>query len=178
MTTTLQGPSQPTPGIQTPVFRAAGTGPATWAMGSLFEGLVSGPETDDQMGAALVTQPPGVATPLHVHSREAEAFYLLEGSMTYRAGQDIFRLSVGDFIYLPRGVPHAFRVTGAAPVRYLALTVPGTLLGLYDEVGMPASERRIPGEDGLPMAEEVARWNTIGPAYGLKVVGPPLPEGS
>jgi len=178
MTSTLPGPSQPAPGIQAPVYRAAGTGPATWAMGSLFEGLVSGPETADQMGAALVTQPPGVATPLHVHSREAEAFYLLEGSMTYRAGEDTFHLVDGDFIYLPRGVPHAFRVTGAAPVRYLALTVPGTLLGLYDEVGMPASERRIPGKDGLPMAEEIARWNAIGPAYGLKVVGPPLPEGS
>ena len=98
--------------------------------------------------------------------------------MTYRAGEDTFHLVDGDFIYLPRGVPHAFRVTGAAPVRYLALTVPGTLLGLYDEVGMPASERRIPGKDGLPMAEEIARWNAIGPAYGLKVVGPPLPEGS
>ncbi len=177
MTTTSRDHSQPTPGVQAPLFRAAGTGPATWAMGSLFERLVSGPETADQVGASLVTQPPGVATPLHVHSCEAEAFFLLEGSMTYRAGEGLFHLVDGDFIYLPRGVPHAFRVTGTTPVRYLALTVPGRLLGLYDEVGMPASERRIPGDDGLPMAEEIARWNTIGPAYGLKVTGPPLPEG-
>jgi quercetin dioxygenase-like cupin family protein len=178
MTTTSHDSGQPTAAIGAPVFRAAGTGPATWAMGSLFERLVSGPETADQLGAALVTQPPGIATPLHVHSHEAEAFYLLEGSMTYRAGEEMFHLVDGDFLYLPRGVPHAFRVTGTTPVRYLALTVPGRLLGLYDEVGMPASERRLPGDDGPPMAEEIARWNSVGPAYGLTVVGPPLREGN
>jgi hypothetical protein len=35
---------------------------------------------------------------------------------------------------------------------------------------------RLPGEDGLPMAEEIGRWNEVGPRYGLEVVGPPLPE--
>ena len=67
-------------------------------------------------------------------------------------------------------------MTGSVPVRYLALTVPGMLLALYDEVGVPAAEGRLPGADGLPMAEEIARWNAVGPAYGLSVVGPPIPE--
>ena len=62
------------------------------------------------------------------------------------------------------------------PARFLALTVPGGLLGLYDEVGVPATELRLPGDDGLPMAEEIARWNEVGPRYGLQVVGPPIPE--
>ncbi|HEY0869194.1 MAG TPA: cupin domain-containing protein, partial [Acidothermaceae bacterium] len=90
-----------------PVFRPANSGPATWAMGSLFERLVSGEESGDQLGASIVTQPPGIATPLHTHTHEAEAFYLLDGTMTYRAGEEIFHLGVGDFIYLPLGVPHA-----------------------------------------------------------------------
>jgi hypothetical protein len=59
------------------------------------------------------------------------------------------------FIYLLKGVPHGFRVTGTSPVRFLALTVPSGLMGLYDEVGMPATERRLPGLDGPPVAE---RW--------------------
>ena len=41
---------------------------------------------------------------------------------------------------------------------------------------MPERGRRLPGADGLPMAEEIARWNEVGPRYGLEVVGPPLPE--
>jgi quercetin dioxygenase-like cupin family protein len=158
------------------VFRAAATGRPTWAMGSLFESLLSASESADELGVSLVTQPPGIATPLHVHANESEAFYLLAGTMTYRAGDQVHRLSAGDFIYLPKGVPHAFRITGDAPARVLALTVPGGLLGLYDEVGIPAAERRLPGEDGLPMADEIKRWNEVGPRYGLTVVGPPLPE--
>jgi hypothetical protein len=54
--------------------------------------------------------------------------------LTYRAGEELHRLVAGSFIYLPPGVPHAFRVTGTAPVRFVALTAPGGLMGLYDEV--------------------------------------------
>ncbi|MEO8518137.1 MAG: cupin domain-containing protein [Dermatophilaceae bacterium] len=156
--------------------RPAGTGPTTWAMGSLFEHLLSSADSAGALGMALITQPPGTATPLHRHTNEAEAFFLLDGLMTYRAGEEIFHLSTGDFIWLPAGLPHAFRVTGSTPVRFLGLTAPGGLMALYDEVGIPATERRLPGVDGLPMGEEIARWNEVGPRYGLQVVGPPLPE--
>jgi uncharacterized cupin superfamily protein len=110
-----------------------------------------------------------------VHSKESEAFYVLDGTMTYQAGAELHRLVAGSFIYLPRGVPHAFRVTGNHPVRVLAMTVPGNLLALYDEVGMPARERRLPGNDGQSAEVEIPRWNEVGPRYGLQVVGPPLP---
>jgi mannose-6-phosphate isomerase-like protein (cupin superfamily) len=106
------------------VSRAAGTGPATWAMGMLFERLVGAEETAGLLGASVVTQPPGQASPLHVHTREAEAWFLLQGAMTYRAGEQLIRMTAGDFIYLPREVPHAFRTTGTVPVRFLALTRP------------------------------------------------------
>ncbi len=157
------------------VVRAPGEGPATWAMGSLFERLASGGDTGGTMDVSLVTQPPGIATPLHVHSREDEAFYILDGTMTYRAGDDVHHLSAGSFIYLPRGVPHAFRITGTTPVRFLGFIAPAGLMGLYDEVGMPARERRLPGNDGLSIEQEVPRWIETSPRYGLEVVGPPLP---
>jgi len=144
-------------------------------MGSLFEHLLGAEESGGRLGVALVTQPPGVATPLHRHTHEAEAFFLLEGTMTYRAGEEVFHLAHGDFIWLPQGLPHAFRVTGDLPVTMLALTEPGGLLGLYDEVGIPATERRLPGANGLAMEVEIPRWNEVGPRYGLQVLGPPLP---
>ncbi len=128
-----------------------------------------------RLGIAVVTQPPGIATPLHRHTHEAEAFYLLDGSLTYRAGEGTFELYAGCFIYLPQGLPHAFRVRGDG-VRYLALTEPGRLLHLYDEVGVPAQELRLPGDDGQPLEVEIPRWNEVGPRYGLEVIGPPIPE--
>src|SRR6476469_5829531 len=94
------------------VVHQAGTGPGTWAMDSLFEHLVSADQTDGRLGMSLVTQPPGVATPLHRHTREAEALFLLEGRITYRAGEDDFELEDGAFLFLPQAVPHAFRIRG------------------------------------------------------------------
>jgi mannose-6-phosphate isomerase-like protein (cupin superfamily) len=143
------------------VSRAAGTGPATWAMGMLFERLAGAEETAGLLGASVVTQPPGQASPLHVHTREAEAWFLLQGAMTYRAGEQLIRMTAGDFIYLPREVPHAFRTTGTVPVRFLALTLPGGLLGIYDETGIPATERRLP-DAGVSDAD-IARWLELAP---------------
>jgi mannose-6-phosphate isomerase-like protein (cupin superfamily) len=158
------------------VMTEPGSGRGTWAMGSLFEHLVEGDATDGALGVAMVTQPPGIATPLHRHTNEAEAFYLVEGRMSYRAGEETFELYDGCFIFLPTGLPHAFRIRGEAPARILALTAPAGLLGLYDEVGIPAAEHRLPGEDGLTPEVEIPRWVDVGPRYGLEVLGPPIPE--
>ena len=144
-------------------------------MQSLFEHLVSAEQSDGRLGMSLVTQPPGVATPLHRHTHEAEALFLLEGRITYRAGDDVFELEDGAFLFLPQALPHAFRIRGDRPARFLALTVPGGLMGLYDEVGVPATQMRLPGDDGRSFDAEVARWNEVGPRYGLEVVGPPIP---
>jgi quercetin dioxygenase-like cupin family protein len=157
------------------VIQSAGQGPATWALGSLFEHLAGAGQTGGQLGVAVVSQPPGAASPLHVHTREAEAFYLLAGTMTYRAGSRLARLAAGDFIYLPRGVPHAFRISGDIPARFLALTVPGGLMDLYDEVGQPAPEHRLPAPGEVDLTADVGRWLQFAPGYGLQIVGPPMP---
>jgi quercetin dioxygenase-like cupin family protein len=160
------------------VVNRAGEGPGTWAMGSLFEHLAAARDTDGSFGVSLITQPPGIATPLHRHTREAEAFFVLDGMIEYRAGDETYELTEGSFIHLPLGLPHAFRIRGDSPARILAITAPGGLLDLYDEVGVPAAALRVPAEgEGLPMAEEIARWNEVGPRYGLEVVGPPIPVG-
>ena len=158
------------------VMTEPGSGRGTWAMGSLFEHLVESEATEGTLGVAMVTQPPGIATPLHRHTREAEAFYLLEGQMSYRAGEDLFELYAGCFIYLPLGLPHAFRIRGETPARILALTAPAGLLGLYDEVGLPATAHRLPGPDGQSPEVEIPKWVEVSPRYGLEVVGPPIPE--
>lgn len=157
------------------LVRGPGEGQAIWAMGSLFERLAAGAETGGAYDLTLATQPPGIAPPLHVHQREAEAFYVLEGTMIYQAGDEVHELVVGSFIYLPQGVPHAFRITGTRPARFLSFNAPAGLMDLYDEVGMPATERRLPGTDGRSIEEEIPRWNEVGPRYGLQVVGPPIP---
>ncbi|GAA1475623.1 cupin domain-containing protein [Nocardioides aestuarii] len=158
------------------VMREPGTSRGTWAMQSLFEHLLESGEAEGALGVALVTQPPGIATPLHRHTREAESFFVLEGRIHYRAGEQDHHLYPGCFLHLPAGLPHAFRIRGDEPARFLALTTPGGLFDLYDEVGLPAAQLRLPGEDGLPPEVEIPRWSDVAPRYGLEVVGPPIPE--
>ena len=62
------------------VVRGPDQGQATWAMGSLFERLVSGRETRGAFDLTLATQPPGIAPPLHVHAHEAEGITVLVAS--------------------------------------------------------------------------------------------------
>lgn len=164
------------PAAPSVVVREPGTGRGTWAMASLFEHLLEPPAGTRGLGVALVTQPPGLATPVHRHDRESESFYLLGGRMTYRAGDEEYELYAGCFIHLPAGIPHGFRIRGDEPARFLAVVDPGHLLHLYDEVGIPAREHRLPGADGQSLEVEIPKWNSVSPRYGLTVVGPPIPE--
>ncbi len=81
--------------------------------------------------------------------------------------------SSGCFLYLPAGLPHAFRIRGDQPARFLALLQPGGLLHLYDEVGIPATELRLPGPDGQTLEAEIPKWLEVSPQSGLEIVGPP-----
>src|SRR3954469_23096562 len=53
---------------------------------------------------------PGSEPPMHVHAREDEWFYLLDGEVTFYAGDEVFRGEAGSVVSFPRGVPHTFEV--------------------------------------------------------------------
>ena len=142
-------------------------------MGSLMEVKLGEEETSGALAVLEVTQPPGIATPLHVHHHETEVFYLLAGTLDYEAGGELHHLAAGGLIWLPKGVPHRFRVTGDTPARFLGLGLPAGIERLYQTVGVPAGTRALPGR--YPAEPELARWRAAGPAHGLEVLGPPLP---
>ncbi len=64
--------------------------------------------------------------PLHVHSREDECFYVLDGTIIVHCGEDVFHAGPGAFVFLPRGVPHDWDVTSGTAT-LLMITVPAML---------------------------------------------------
>ena len=76
----------------------------------------------------------------------------------------------------PASLPHAFRIRGDQPARFLAFIEPGRLLHLYDEVGIPATELRLPGADGQSLGVEIPRLDAGLTAVRIEVVSPPIPE--
>ncbi len=62
--------------------------------------------------------------PAHVHVREHESLYLLSGSVRVHVGDDEFTAEVGDFVFMPRGLPHSLTALGEAPPRLLTVSSP------------------------------------------------------
>jgi mannose-6-phosphate isomerase-like protein (cupin superfamily) len=78
--------------------------------------------------------PPMADTPRHVHERDDELFYVLEGEHIFQVGDDEFHIGPGGLVFAPRGIPHAQRRVVPGEGRLLVLTVPGGLDGFFREL--------------------------------------------
>jgi mannose-6-phosphate isomerase-like protein (cupin superfamily) len=117
---------------------------------------------------SLVAQ--GFSPPLHVHHREDESFWVLEGELTMRCGDESFRATAGSFVFLPRGVPHTFVVESETPARMLTLLTPGGGEGVFIDGGRPAEG------PGLPPAAppDIEKLKRVSEQYGAEIIGPPM----
>ncbi len=126
-----------------PIATQHGEGEARW----WFDCLAEIKLTAEQRGGALsileITEPPnpdGVAGPLHVHYREDETFWTLEGDATLEIGDTSFEAQAGDVAFGPRG-GSAPRTVGRAGCRMLFIMTPGGFENLVREMSVPAQQR-------------------------------------
>ena len=77
--------------------------------------------------------PPGTLVPLHVHPKQDEFIYVLEGSFDLQLGEDKTEAGAGDLVRMPRGIPHSYANNGAIAARALFWVTPaGGLKELFD----------------------------------------------
>jgi quercetin dioxygenase-like cupin family protein len=146
----------------------AGEGEARWWFAALAEIKASAADTDGQLTIVEVTEPPGAQTPLHVHHREDEGFWILDGDVTFHVGDVTIEARAGDFAWGPRDVPHRYTV-GPDGCRMLFILTPAGFEGLVRDMSEPAAERTIPpASDEAPDMERVAR---VAQAYGCELLG-------
>ena len=145
-------------------------GEAVWFTNYRMTIKATAADTGGAFGLVEGLGAPGGSPPLHVHTREDEAFSVLEGMLTVRCGDRMFPAGPGSFTFLPRGVPHTFVVEGDEPVRLLSICTPGGFERFFADAGRAAEV------DGLPPAApvDVAKLARVGAEYGLEFVGPPL----
>ncbi len=142
---------------------------AVWFVGCLGTMVAQGAQTGGRLSIVEFTHPTGFATPQHVHNREDEGFYVLDGEMTGFCGDEEFHASRGSFVWLPSGVPHGYSSYGEATLRCLAITVPAGFEQFVSEAGEPAAQRVLPP----PSEPDMPRLLAVHARYGLDVVGPP-----
>jgi quercetin dioxygenase-like cupin family protein len=146
----------------------AGEGEARWWFAALAEIKASAADTDGQLTIVEVTEPPGAQAPLHVHHREDEGFWILDGDVTFHVGDVEIEARAGDFAWGPRDVPHRYTV-GPDGCRMLFILTPAGFEGLVRDMSEPAAERTIPpASDEAPDMERVAR---VAQAYGCELLG-------
>ncbi|HTT96108.1 MAG TPA: quercetin 2,3-dioxygenase [Solirubrobacterales bacterium] len=171
METTMER-EQTATGRRGAVVRAAGEGERIWFANNLTIIKARAADTDGEFGLIETVAPPGFSPPRHVHAHEDETFWVLEGELTVVCGEETITAGPGAMVFLPRGVPHGYRVDGELPARFTTLITPGGMEEFFARVGRPAEGPGLPPAGPVDV-EAMARWSA---EFGMKLVGPPLPR--
>jgi mannose-6-phosphate isomerase-like protein (cupin superfamily) len=142
---------------------------AWWFLDTLVVEHRRAPEMDSIV--LEMTLPVGHAPPLHVHDTLDDTWYLLEGRMAARCGDDEYVVEAGTWVSMPRGVPHAFRVIGDRPARILVVHDHAAFRDFVRELGTPTDELVPPPIPSFPSMEELGR---AAGAHDLRPIGPPM----
>jgi quercetin dioxygenase-like cupin family protein len=117
------------------------------------------------MTVMLSTTAPKVGPPLHRHSREDEAFFVLEGNFLFEADGKQTHAGPGCFIFLPRGTAHAFQNVGETLGKLLILAQPAGVEKFFSEIDRAARDMK--GVDMNVLLPIFAK-------YGMEFLGPPI----
>lgn len=118
-----------------------------------------------------MTLPVGSSAPLHVHDSLDDTWYILDGELVVRCGDETHTVGSGHWVSMPRGVPHTFLVVGDHPARILLVHDNATFRDLIRDLGIPAEAHVLPIVPVFPPIDELARVAT---SHDLTPVGPPL----
>jgi quercetin dioxygenase-like cupin family protein len=153
-----------------PVAVRSGEGEARWWFGALAEIKATAADTGGQMTIVEVTEHPGAEAPLHVHHRDDEGFWILEGEVTFEVGDETIEARGGDYVFGPRHIPHRFTV-GNRGCRMLFILVPGGIEDVIRATSEPAPSRTLPApSDEAPTAEEVEGVKAIVREHGYELL--------
>jgi quercetin dioxygenase-like cupin family protein len=142
---------------------------AFWWQGSLMTIKARSEETGGALGLVEGSFYGGFGPPLHVHHREDEAFYVLEGEIRFRQGDDEFVAGPGTWVWGPRGVPHAFKVEPGG-ARALVVVTPGGFERMFEEGGVSVLE-----SPHAPVAQyDPEAAIALAKRFDFEVVGPQL----
>jgi quercetin dioxygenase-like cupin family protein len=108
--------------------------------------------------------PPGRGVPLHVHTREDETLYVVEGNLQVVLGDKTQVTTAGDFVNMPRGVPHRFQNVGSQPAKLLLSFNPGGLEQMFVEVGTPVAASPDKAPEVTP--DDIQKARKVAERYG------------
>jgi quercetin dioxygenase-like cupin family protein len=143
------------------VIQPADTAKVVFGAGDEYRYLATGANTDGGYFLVEAVVPPGGGPPPHIQTREEEAFYILEGQLTFYGDEGEITAGPGTYLNIPKGAKHRFRNNTDGTVKMLFFFAPAGIEGLFDEFS------KMDEPDAEPEAV-FAALNTTGAKYGVQ----------
>ncbi len=150
---------------------SAGGGKAVWLATDLYTAKAVGDDTNGAFSLFEVTAPPQSGPPPHIHHREDESYYVLEGEFEFLDNGRSLVVGAGSFVHLPKGRLHMHKNWGNTPAKALVYFTPAGLEDFFEEAGVAVTEAT-----SLPPPPDPAtieRIVEIAQKYGVEVPPPP-----
>ena len=150
-----------------PTLRTPADGRTIAVVGDVYRFLVTGEDTNGKYAMWEAIVPPGGGPPPHVHSREEEGFYILEGEITFQIGDERVVATAGMFANMPVGTQHSFKNESTLPAKMLISVAPAGLEQMFFEVGVPVVQGSTSAPP--PTKAEIDKLLEIAPSYGIEI---------
>lgn len=121
--------------------------------------LATGEETGGRFALIAIRARKGTGPPRHVHSREDELVYVLDGTVVFERDGERVECAAGSCLSLPRAVEHSYRVE-SDEARMLAIVYPAGFEGYVHEMNEPGG------------ATEIEHAVVVAARYGIQITGP------
>lgn len=141
--------------------------PTIALVGDVYRILASGKETGGSYCLMEATVFAGGGPPPHIHSREEEGFYVLEGEVAFYVDEERMVGTPGDSFHIPRGTIHRFKNETDQVARMLVWVTPSGLEEMFLRVGQEVDDPTVPPK---VLPDEIERLLAIAPEYGIDIL--------
>jgi quercetin dioxygenase-like cupin family protein len=139
---------------------------SVWYMGGLMTVHADSADTKGALALLEFTGGPGGEPPLHVHENEDELFYVIEGRLKIFRGGEEFIVEAGDSAFMPRRIPHTFKIL-SSQARGLVYITPAGFEEYFRTIGRPAQKLTL---DPNPPAPDYQRIAQVAQQFGVRVL--------
>jgi quercetin dioxygenase-like cupin family protein len=152
-------------------FKSASSRENTRAIpGAVFSFLAKGSETEGNHALIRILVERGAEPPAHTHSREDESYFILKGSVRYTIGEDKVTVSEGEYVYLPKDIPHSFEILSERADVLMWLSPAGLDQWFWDNSAPAPDGKPLPVTAGPPPTDVVKHFVASLQAYGVEML--------